>query len=297
MHRYTEEQLGQYFDHIGYGHNARQLVSEDPLGFLTRLQRHHMARVPFENLGLHYSTHRTLSLDPEDLFEKIVLNGRGGYCMELNEFFAVVLRSIGFTLISIGARVNGSRGWGGWNHQANLVTVDNKRYLVDVGFGSGTAPVPVPLEHDHEFDHIAPMRGRLQYRALEEHTDPNQRVWVYSLQETPDAPWKDQYAFTEIEFFAADYAIMNLNSSTSPASHFTQGVMCVRTILDETKEQVIGRMILNKNYVKRRIRGEVEDLETLENEKQRIKALEKYFGVLLSPREQRGIRGLVSELK
>jgi arylamine N-acetyltransferase len=55
-----------------------------------------------------------LSLDPEDLFRKIVENGRGGYCMEVSAFFGTVLRSLGFRLYSAGARVKGPSGYKGW---------------------------------------------------------------------------------------------------------------------------------------------------------------------------------------
>lgn len=117
MHRYTDEQLDRYLQHIGFvadAGSARQRASDDPLAFLTALQRHHMARVPFESLSLHYSRCRLLSLDPEDLFRKIVEQGRGGYCMEVNTFFASVLRGFGLTLFSAGGRVRGPDGYTGW---------------------------------------------------------------------------------------------------------------------------------------------------------------------------------------
>ena len=114
MHTYTDEQLAQYLTRIGYPHDVRQQIAEDPLGALTALQRRHMSRVPFESLSLHYSRHRTLSLHPEDLFNKIVTNGRGGYCMEVNTFFAAVLRTLGFSLFSVGGRVRTPIGYKGW---------------------------------------------------------------------------------------------------------------------------------------------------------------------------------------
>lgn len=110
---YTETQLGRYLDHIGYPRSVHS-HGEDALGFLAELQKLNLARVPFEDVSLHYSKHRLLSLDPEDLFEKVVTNSRGGYCMELNAFFGTVLRSLGFTVTSVGARVNGPEGYNGW---------------------------------------------------------------------------------------------------------------------------------------------------------------------------------------
>jgi arylamine N-acetyltransferase len=47
---------------------------------LNRLHVHMVSTVPYENLGLHYDTSTSfwkLSLDPADLYQKIVVNGRG----------------------------------------------------------------------------------------------------------------------------------------------------------------------------------------------------------------------------
>jgi arylamine N-acetyltransferase len=85
---YTKAQLGRYLDHIGYQRTI-QGHAENTLGFLAKLQKRNLARVPFEIISLHYSKHRLLSLDPVDLFEKIVTNSPGGYCMEVNTFLAL----------------------------------------------------------------------------------------------------------------------------------------------------------------------------------------------------------------
>jgi arylamine N-acetyltransferase len=114
MHTYTDNQLARYLEHIGYRHDVRHQASQNPLACLTAVQHLHMARVPFESLSLHYSRHRLLSLDPEDLFSKIVGTGRGGYCMEVNAFFACILRTLGFTLYSVGGRVKVAGEYKGW---------------------------------------------------------------------------------------------------------------------------------------------------------------------------------------
>ena len=108
---YSAEQIQKYFSHITLPQNYRQCSPvynnpKDALEFLTRLQRYQLAAVPFENLQLHYSSHHTISLDAEVLYNKIVEKGnRGGYCMENNCFFGTVLRTLGFSLHSAGARV------------------------------------------------------------------------------------------------------------------------------------------------------------------------------------------------
>ncbi|KAK0628746.1 hypothetical protein B0T17DRAFT_573861 [Bombardia bombarda] len=301
MHTYTKDQLARYFKRIRFtprdGQEPRDMAASDPLGFLTTLQRLHMVWVPFESLTLHYSRHRLLSLDPEDLFQKIVDNNRGGYCMEVNTLFGTVLRSLGFTLFSAGARVKNQSGYQGWNHMVNIVTVSSTRYLVDVGFGADTPPQPVPLLHPYVFPCVLPVRGRLEYKSIDEHTDANQRVWVFSSQEHADAPWKELYAFVELEFFPADFEVMNLSAMTAPQSYFVQTVVCVRTIMDDEVQGPVGVMILHKDYLKRRLGGETEIVQRFEKEVERVVALAVYFGIGLKGADQRAIRGLASELR
>ncbi len=120
---YTDEQIDAYLSHIAfpkakYGHiTPADARTEAGLWYLSSLQKHQLAAVPFENLSLHYSKERIISLDKGDLFDKFVTskNGRGGYCMENNLFFGTVLKTLGFDVVHTGARVYNSTGSGdGW---------------------------------------------------------------------------------------------------------------------------------------------------------------------------------------
>lgn len=102
MARYSPAQVDLYFHHIEFPTRSQELNSSF---WLSLLQRYHLARVPFDSIALHYSPTRLLSLHPEDLFQKIVVNSRGGYCMEVNAFFGNILRSLGYEVISVGGRV------------------------------------------------------------------------------------------------------------------------------------------------------------------------------------------------
>lgn len=96
--------------------DMKNIHAEDALEYLNKLQVHHLATIPFENLSLHYSSHRKISVDKDYLFEKIVSakNGRGGYCMEVNALFATVLNSLGFDVIAVGARVYSDGEYSPW---------------------------------------------------------------------------------------------------------------------------------------------------------------------------------------
>lgn len=180
----------------------------------------------------------------------------------------------------------------------NIVTINNTRYLVDVGFGSNGSVNPVPLEHNYIFSTVSPARGRLEYKSLSQHSDPNQRIWVYSTQDNEAVPWKEMYCFTaDTEFFPADFEVMNLSTMTSPQSFFVQTVMCMWLLLDDSKQNPIGVLILHKDYVKRRIGDKSEIIEHFESEEDRVEALEMYFAIVLTSKEREAIRGLPSELK
>lgn len=122
---YNPDQIRAYLQRLSPSSNLTWLLDsprepQDDLHHLSVLQKLQLAAVPFENLGLHYSAQRNISLDVDDLYEKIVTRRRGGYCMENNGFFDAVLRGLGFTVYGAGARVsdamNGGSGGGysGW---------------------------------------------------------------------------------------------------------------------------------------------------------------------------------------
>ena len=107
------------------------------------------------------------SIDPDDIYEKLVVANRGGFCYEHNLLLARALRELGFDVMPIGARgVNRDAGPGlekpgepaiGFPTQASThlvlvaTTDDGVRYLVDDGYVWGGAPrAPLALVHGQE---------------------------------------------------------------------------------------------------------------------------------------------------
>jgi len=64
------------------------------LQVLNDLHRLSSFHIPFENFDVHLKG--LVSLDKEDIFNKIILNNRGGYCYELNGLFYDLLAHLGF---------------------------------------------------------------------------------------------------------------------------------------------------------------------------------------------------------
>lgn len=300
----SREQVDQYFDRLQISerkriHDVSRLSNEDALKYLALIQKQHLVHIPFENLALHYSPFKQISLHWEELFRKIIAdqNGRGGYCMENNRLLATLLLTLGFTLYTGGGRVFDDGNWTGFGHMVILVTIGETKYHVDVGFGGNGPVVPMPLDMDGTIqEHISPASARLQYRNIPGNCDPNQRLWVYEHREGAESDWNLTYCFTELEFLPNDYAVMNYNTSTNIKTFFTRIAMAVNTILDE-KGDFKGSLILFGNSIKWRTHGVKEKEIEFKSEQDRLDALEKYFGIKFTQTERDSIRGYPSEIK
>ena len=102
---------------------------------LDRLICSFLTHVPYENLNVTLE-HREPSLETLKLYDKFVLHRRGGYCLEMNGFFWVFLRDLGFNVHSVSAYVlEYHDDMGDLGHRANVINIDGSYYLADVGFG------------------------------------------------------------------------------------------------------------------------------------------------------------------
>ena len=206
MDQLTPTQRADYLARLGL-----DAAPSPTLAGLAEVQRAHMEAVPFENLDVFLR--RPLSLDLDDLFAKVVERRRGGYCFELNTLYAALLRSLGFALTSVMARV--------WlrdppepptrNHLAHLAHVDDRRYLTDVGFGGYTARRPVDVDATEPTDD-----GEGLVRVVD--APPYGRM----LERHVDGAWGDQYSFDEAHVARQDVVAANHFMQTHPLSHFRE---------------------------------------------------------------------------
>ena len=301
---YTREQISKYFHRLQLPEKDQKYdvagwSAEDVLNYLALLQKLHLARIPFENLTLHYSAHHSVNVHPEALFTKIIgdNNGRGGYCMENNALFGTLLLSLGFDIYSAGARVNNGGVFTGWTHMINIVTIDETKYHVDVGFGGNGPVVPMPLERSGVVrEHIKPAAARLQWRNIPGNTDPNQRLWVFEHRQDENSDFTMTYCFTELEFLPSDYAVMNYFTSTSKHTFFTRTIVVEKKLLDDAGE-FAGQLIMSDGDLKWRMHGKKTKQIEFGSEKDRLSALEEHFGIRFGEVERVGIQGLPSEIK
>ncbi|MGH2429705.1 MAG: arylamine N-acetyltransferase family protein [Candidatus Limnocylindria bacterium] len=119
-----------YLRRIGYNGPLRRDAET-----LAALQRAHLLAVPFDALDCHFGV--PVSLDPAAVYAKVVDRKRGGFCYELNGLFAWLLHELGFRVTRLAARPFTREGELAppFAHLTLMVEIDNRRWLVDVGFG------------------------------------------------------------------------------------------------------------------------------------------------------------------
>lgn len=116
------------------------------LSFLDELIYAHQCSVPFDNLDVCEKS-LVPSLGIADLFDKIVVRKRGGYCFELNALFGALLKALGYTVRPYMARVLiRPIPHPLISHRANFVTIDGCDYIADVGFGGPQPTFAVPVQ-------------------------------------------------------------------------------------------------------------------------------------------------------
>ena len=184
---------------------------------LRRLQRAHVTTVPFENLSIVGTPHRSenrrgVDLSPAALYEKIVERKRGGYCFELNGLFHDLLAALGYEVDRLAARVTSALQTPA-NHHPLLVHLDEP-VLVDVGTGPPMSRRPLPLDSTPRTD-----KAGVAWRVVEsDRSDADYRAEVRS----PDAEdWTGRYVFTSTPRPRSYFAAANDYLQSAPESPFT----------------------------------------------------------------------------
>ncbi len=201
----------------------------------------HVAAVPFENLNPLLGL--PVELDTPALERKLVHDGRGGYCFEQNLLFAAVLRTIGFEVSGLIARVL-------WQHPEEAVTAQThmllrvelggESWLADVGFGNQVLTGALRLQAD-----VAQPTGHEPFRLVE-------RDGEWRMQSLVHGQWLSLYRFDLRPSQMVDYVVANHYVSTHAASRFPHNLIVARTTADRRMS------LLNHEYTVRRLGREPE---------------------------------------
>ncbi|SHN07707.1 N-hydroxyarylamine O-acetyltransferase [Cyclobacterium lianum] len=257
-----DKSLQAYFNRVGY--SGEKEPSLDALKLLHYL---HPQAIPFENLNPFLGM--PVRLDLPGLLNKMVLEGRGGYCFEQNMLFGHVLNTMGFLVKGLSARVFWEVPSGEIkprDHMLLLVQVDGRKYIADVGFGgsSFTAPLSLDITDAQETPHE---RFRL-----------NRVNGFYYLEIMIREEWRLLYRFSLEPQLRPDYEVVNWYLGNHPESMFVNDVMAARCM-------PWGRYALFNNLFTTHRKNEVSLKQTLTDLREYKALLEEVFLIQLPHHE------------
>ena len=227
---------------------------------LRALHRQHLFTVPFENLDIPLKN--TIHLDLAQLYDKIVVSRRGGFCYELNGLFCELLTAMGFQVQMLSARVRRDDGGFGPEFDHMLLKVQlEEPWLVDVGFGDSFVD-PIVFHAG----------GADQVNGHRYSVSPVGDEW--QLLREDEKGQVPLYCFRDVPRQLSDYTGMCHFHQTSPESGFTQRWICSKATPD-------GRITLtNMRLIVTRGGNREESLLTTDAEVRRC--LRDQFGIELA---------------
>lgn len=246
----------KYLERINY--TGRLAIDEETL---IRLHEHHVFQVPFENLDIHYK--KIFDLHHENIFNKVVLHRRGGFCYELNSLFNQLLCEIGFRSTMVSSRVFDDAGNPGpeYDHLSLVVELDKKKYLADVGFGDLFIR-PIEIREGIQSD------GR-NFFSIEQFNHDDLMVSM-----SPDGiSFSRKYTFNLREVPIEKFYAPCLDKQTNPDSYFVRNTIC-------TKPTPSGRITLfNDKLIERQ---DSERIEKVINGDEALRTeLFRQFGIVI----------------
>lgn len=199
-----------YFDRIG-------LPMPDDLTptseLLRKLQFAHCTTVPYENLDMMRGIPTSLEVDA--LYEKIVVNRRGGLCFELNGAFGALLRELGYGVTDLAARyLRGEAAIPMRRHRVLKVQAIDGLWLCDVGIGEICPREPVRL-----------LEGVVQEQLGECYRLEKDTFLGWVLSDFHKGAWRRFYSFTEEAQLMVDYIAPNFYCEKHPDSPFNKDEM------------------------------------------------------------------------
>ena len=244
-------------------------VQKLSLGLVKELQKKHLATFSFNNIAVLLG--EEISLELEDIVEKIVTKGLGGYCFEHNALIYEVLKRLGFEVrLLVGKVLNNQNIEPPRTHRITLLSFEGEEYLVDVGFGPYCPTEPIK---------VANISSYKTHRLIEEEG-------AYKLQLSVESNFFTLYKFDLETYTQADCIMGNFYSS-----NYKDAVFVNNFVISLIKEESILSL---RNNTYHRIKEDVTEILQIDSDDDLYEIVNNDFGIALN-REQCEILRLKKE--
>ncbi len=226
---------------------ALDLAPGEPTpALLAQIQRRHLAAFAFTSVGPRLGD--ALPLDPTELYDRIVVRHRGGYCFEQNGLLFEVLSDLDYEpRLILGRVLLSGNPHPGLTHRISVVEVDGVPHVVDVGFGAPGPHLPVPIGGEvvgsywRRFRVVELRPGHwtmqtqpgTQAQAPAQEQSQTQAQTEAQVQAGDD--WLSLYRFELLEYGASDCEVGHFYSHRSPNASFTHRLVASVILDDEVR--------------------------------------------------------------
>ena len=181
---------------------------------LQKLQRAHLMSVPYENLDIYFKQAKSLAI--EEIYDKIVLRHRGGYCFEINGLFGWLLRQLGYEVkeyfgrwLYLDALEKPAR-----RHRILHVTFPDGDCIADAAVGQRAPLTPLAFQYDLEQE-----REGYKYRIVKDDA-------LYNVvQREENGKYVNFFSFDLAPQLNIDFTYVHFFCTSHPSSVFTQKIM------------------------------------------------------------------------
>lgn len=236
------------------------------LATLNTLTYAHQTTIPFSSADI-YHCKSVPSLEVDDVFNKAITKRRGGYCFEMNLIFKELLLALGYDARPAFCRINRLN----WirlpiTHQGTIVTIDDMRYYVDIGFGGPVAAGALALNEGVE-QVVHGETYRMQ--PLDECWWTLERLSSQFIEGEAESPWTVVLELCLAKAEDQDFQPLSLFCAQPGARFHESTVLNLRTST--------GNYAMENLMLTIRENGKKQIIE-LPDEAAQAAAIEKYFG-------------------
>ena len=236
----------------------------------------HAQTIPFENLDVLLG--RPISLVPDAVFKKLILDRRGGYCFEQNSLLHRVLIALGFKVTTLSARVRWQRPRDFTPPRTHLflrVELDGTSWLADVGVGGLSLTAAICLDES----------GREQATPHEPRRIVREGASLFHQVRLATGDWADVCEFTLEAMPPIDCELANWFTSAHPQSHFRNRLLVARAA-----PTGIRLTLLNHEFTTRAADGQATTL-LITSPEALLAVLSENFGLHFPPTTRFGAPG------